>query len=411
MSDLEISGADPVGETLSLLTPVLRRFVHTEMTERHGADWEAVARAALPTAPPDEELDLASLLQTIEKHWATVFVAKLTQADRGYVSELRGVRNQWVHQRPFTAPDLRRTFDVSARLLQAMGAPDDARVVTAQRAQLIAATIAPTVSVRAPRASRATSARVATVRDGATVSTPKRTVLVKKVAKPQLRPSSGSFPKAAAGIAPELAPLATAFIAVFGQTYKTAGASALGTHAISDAAEGVQWSAAFDRATGKASLSVNLEGVEYDDWPVARLIARELEEASFPTVARTVSAPATVTLHWLRDCWQGDGRLRIREQDLAPTPLTLDRFTPGIWRDALTEARTCLDAAQDHRGRVLQTVTMTASGDSVTKSVSPHLQVSVTLQRAHPDDSWEPALRAAKAILDPLYDWAVEASR
>ena len=44
---------------------------------------------------------------------------------------------------------------------------------------------------------------------------------------------------------------------------------------ISDGNEGVQWKAGHRPGDGFVWLGVNLEGMQYDDWPVARLIERE----------------------------------------------------------------------------------------------------------------------------------------
>ncbi|MDE0234381.1 MAG: hypothetical protein OXM62_05190 [bacterium] len=45
---------------------------------------------------------------------------------------------------------------------------------------------------------------------------------------------------------------------------------------ISDGNEGVQWNAGYYSHDGAVWLGVNLEGMKYDDWPVARLIEREI---------------------------------------------------------------------------------------------------------------------------------------
>ncbi|MDE2763072.1 MAG: hypothetical protein OXQ94_04195 [Gemmatimonadota bacterium] len=49
-----------------------------------------------------------------------------------------------------------------------------------------------------------------------------------------------------------------------------------GVLGVSDGSEGVQWNAGYDIRRDAASLGVNLEGMKYDDWPVARFIEREL---------------------------------------------------------------------------------------------------------------------------------------
>ncbi|MDE2795442.1 MAG: hypothetical protein OXL34_11540 [Gemmatimonadota bacterium] len=53
-------------------------------------------------------------------------------------------------------------------------------------------------------------------------------------------------------------------------------ASSRGILGVSDGIEGVQWNAGCRARDGTVWLGVNLEGIKYDDWPVARLIEREL---------------------------------------------------------------------------------------------------------------------------------------
>ena len=67
--------------------------------------------------------------------------------------------------------------------------------------------------------------------------------------------------------------------------------------------------------------------MKYDDWPVARLIERELSCPLLLTrYRRKVARPDRVTVIWARDAWQVSARRRNKEANLAPTPIALDRL-------------------------------------------------------------------------------------
>ena len=81
--------------------------------------------------------------------------------------------------------------------------------------------------------------------------------------------------------------------------------------------EGVQWNAGYYPRDGAVWLGVNLEGMKYDDWPVARLIEREISRPLILTCyRRKVARPDRVTVIWARDAWQCAARRRIKEADL-----------------------------------------------------------------------------------------------
>ena len=56
--------------------------------------------------------------------------------------------------------------------------------------------------------------------------------------------------------------------------WKRLGTPSRGVLGISDGNDGVQWNARHRPGDGFVWLGVNLEGMQYDDWPVARLIER-----------------------------------------------------------------------------------------------------------------------------------------
>ena len=70
--------------------------------------------------------------------------------------------------------------------------------------------------------------------------------------------------------------LKSCFRDVFGCRGREFGSLSRGVLGISDGNEGVQWNAGYYPRDGAVWLGVNLEGMKYDDWPVARLIEREI---------------------------------------------------------------------------------------------------------------------------------------
>ena len=106
---------------------------------------------------------------------------------------------------------------------------------------------------------------------------------------------------------------------LFGCDGQRFGSPSLGVLGISDGLDGVQWNAGYSRSEQTASLGVNLEGKKYDDWPVARLIEREMSHPILLTQYRArVARPEMVTVSWKRDAWQISSRVRIKESRLFP---------------------------------------------------------------------------------------------
>ena len=52
------------------------------------------------------------------------------------------------------------------------------------------------------------------------------------------------------------------------------------------------------------------------------------------------------TVGWTRDAWQASSRVRIKESDLAPTPIALDQLDGGGW--ALASVGAAVETAVDH---------------------------------------------------------------
>jgi hypothetical protein len=145
--------------------------------------------------------------------------------------------------------------------------------------------------------------------------------------------------------------------------------------------------------------------MQYDDWPIARLIEQELRDPSLPKLVRDQPQLRPVVLVWERDCWQATSRPDIQEKGIAYVQLG-DLDDPQ-WKDMLEEARACLDPRRRYRGRATQLVTL-PDGTQVEREVSPHLM----FRYMDPERvEWEDLCREGKACMQPLHDWAVRRAR
>lgn len=189
-----------------------------------------------------------------------------------------------------------------------------------------------------------------------------------------------------------------------GQTF---GSPSHGVSGVSDGYEGVQWNAGYSQHHEAAWLGVNLEGKKYDDWPVSRLIEREIADPLLLSEYRIrVARPGIVTIRWTRDAWQAGVRVKIKESRLPPTPVALDQLDDGGWTRVLRCAKGCLDPERNHRGRRRTTVTLFRAGELVERDVSPHLSFKTEF-----DWFGGNTLLQAKNNLAPLHEFAIRQAR
>ena len=113
-----------VGKALDLLKAGLGPFVEREVQRAVRARRVGAAVGERPVA----EWDVAALLKLMWETWNEAFRAILGPAERGFVGELRGHRNAWAHQEPFSGDDAYRALDTANRLLTAVSAPQAAAV-------------------------------------------------------------------------------------------------------------------------------------------------------------------------------------------------------------------------------------------------------------------------------------------
>ena len=131
---MAISNHERVGKALELLKAGLGPFVDREVhgaVKAHRVDASTLRRFVDDPQLGDRpvtEWDVAGLLKLMWETWNDVFRTILGPAERGFVGELRGHRNRWAHQEPFSGDDAYRVLDTASRLLAAVSAAEAADV-------------------------------------------------------------------------------------------------------------------------------------------------------------------------------------------------------------------------------------------------------------------------------------------
>ena len=131
---MAITNHERVGKALDLLKLGLGPFVDREI--KRGIKARQVGAAELREFAKDPQIgkrpipewDVAALLKLLSKTWFHVFREILGPAERGFVGELRGHRNRWAHQEPFSGDDAYRALDTAGRLLTSISAAQAAEV-------------------------------------------------------------------------------------------------------------------------------------------------------------------------------------------------------------------------------------------------------------------------------------------
>jgi predicted AAA+ superfamily ATPase len=136
------SNRDRVERGLALLSegvePLIARALAAKVPAGH--DWTVLlaAKDGVPGKrydPVDVQNQLRVLTETVLPGWFP-FDDHLSRAEKSLASELREVRNQWAHQKPFSADDTYRALDTTERLLRAANAVPQADEVRSIRVDL-----------------------------------------------------------------------------------------------------------------------------------------------------------------------------------------------------------------------------------------------------------------------------------
>ena len=111
-------------------------FVEQNLRRRIGPGW--AARLDRGRAHPLERLpqggvrwDTSALLRTMADNWGSVFGKMLGPSERAWVGELRAVRNDDAHEKPFDTERTLRSLDTARLLLTSVGAASQAKTVDA----------------------------------------------------------------------------------------------------------------------------------------------------------------------------------------------------------------------------------------------------------------------------------------
>ena len=108
------------------IAPFLReQLARAEADGRLGENWTREVRvvdkdATVLHAKDYENWDIPLIIKVIQLHWAEVFKKPMGYELRNILFEARNVRNDWAHQREFTAQDAYRAVDTIARILEAV---------------------------------------------------------------------------------------------------------------------------------------------------------------------------------------------------------------------------------------------------------------------------------------------------
>lgn len=174
----------------------------------------------------------------------------------------------------------------------------------------------------------------------------------------------------------------------------------------SDDNNGVQWNVRIDQETDIATLGVNLEGMKYKDWPIARLLLREKDELRLPELSSIIEADE-IRVGLYRDAWQAAARPMIDEKNIVGSETPLSEISEELWSEMIEEALLCLNADNNYRGRVTSEVTITKTGMVVEKEVSPHLNIHTDMWTKPPENIEEVTnkLETAYNRLLPVYDF------
>ena len=132
---MAITNHERVGKALELLKDGLGPFLERELKSEYQQRWfEEVKTTLSPQqltfagTEKNPQWEIATVLAVMWNQWNAVFRKILGQSERTLVSELREVRNNWAHQRPFTSDDAYRALDSAARLLTAVSAPEGTEI-------------------------------------------------------------------------------------------------------------------------------------------------------------------------------------------------------------------------------------------------------------------------------------------
>jgi len=174
---------------------------------------------------------------------------------------------------------------------------------------------------------------------------------------------------------------------------------------MSNDAQGAQWNIALHRDNEAIHLGVYLEGMKYNEWPIANLMLTELDSPTITKMAKEIASPEEVILRLRRDAWQASSRPNIKESLIGGKEYSLAELSDKRWIEILQDALSCLSAERNYRGRARQTVTLEKKPPTGSQynemEVSPHLTVWTNV---NPLGDITSNLKQAFRLLKPVHN-------
>lgn len=139
---MALSNRERIDKGLSELRSGLSPFIERELKAHLGDNWQEQVRQGFSrplehSSDGSIQWDTYAILKTMWDQWNTTFRDILGKTERSYVSELIDVRNDHAHEKKFSSDDTERALDTMRRLLQAVGANNEAQQVASLRKELI----------------------------------------------------------------------------------------------------------------------------------------------------------------------------------------------------------------------------------------------------------------------------------
>lgn len=139
---MALTNRERIDKGLALFRKGAVPFVERNLKARLGPkNWQGMLSRAsdfeIPKKKGEVQWDSQLLLNAIWTFWNDVFRHYMSQTDRSMVSELRKVRNDYAHEKPFSYDDTDRALDSIRRLLHSCGSAAEAKEVGELRKDLI----------------------------------------------------------------------------------------------------------------------------------------------------------------------------------------------------------------------------------------------------------------------------------
>lgn len=140
-----IQTRERVGQALEILAEALPPFIARECQQVYGKDWlSQVTYGYQANQRPRQgtdgrtRWDIQPQLNILWERWNDVFSNVLGPSERNLVGELKGIRNRWAHQEPFSLDDAYRALDTIRLLLNAIAAGEYAAKIETERKAVLA---------------------------------------------------------------------------------------------------------------------------------------------------------------------------------------------------------------------------------------------------------------------------------